>query len=283
MKIALAIPVARLPQMIEDSEKYAIRRCLKYALSNAENPQKITLLLLGNGVHTKDLQAHCEDYFKGWTNILIRERPENEGVPVAMHNLWGMAQLFDQDVICYLHDDCFLYSQGWDEQVRSVFTDDPNCDLAGVSGATGFGVEGLYDRPYLITHLMRLGFVSNIINGGFGGSAEVHGRRGLERERIVVTDGCSMFLRRSLLDHIEGWSWWPFVHHNYDTAIACQVARARKHAWYLPIVSDHLSGYTANNVEGQELLKSHGGETNVHLKSARYLYDMFKDVLPLRI
>ena len=97
-----------------------------------------------------------------------------------------------------------------------------------------------------------------------------------------MNDGFSLIVRRSLLDQIDGWSWWPFVHHNYDTAIAAQCARAGKEVWFLPVSSDHLSGYTANNAPGKKLLVEKGGERHVHHASARALYHMFKDVLPLR-
>jgi len=279
VRIALAVAVARLAP---DSERFGVCRCLREARTSATNPRDVELFVLGSGITVRALRDHTGGLLEGWGDCSVRSIPENLGVPEALHALWEMSCTSGVDVVCYLHDDCFLYGRGWDESIRSVFSD-PNVGLAGVSGARGLGLEALYHVPYDITLLLRLDFVSNLRSGGFGGGAERHGRRGLSPERIVVTDGASMFVRRELLDSIGGWRWWPFPHHNYDTALGCQVARAGLQAWYLPIESDHVSGFTANNEEGARLLRDAGGERQVHIQSARALYDQFRDVLPLRI
>lgn len=312
MRLTLAIAVAWLP---EEGEPL-LSRCLKLALEHADDPSRVNLLLYGNGINLSELQSLVPGP-DAWASVRYLCHAENEGVPVALHRMWEACKELpdpdsmdradfaerrvfvpwseiipggpsdigvfvvgavpaDQDIIVYLHDDAFIHSDGWDTEVLAAFEEIPNCWLAGFSGAVGLGLDGLYDRPYEITDLIRQDFISNLLN------AEAHGRRVLERQRVAVNDGYSLIVRRSLLDAINGWEWWSFVHHNYDTAIAAQCARAGKEVWYIPVKSDHLSGYTANNVPGQKLLDEEGGEVNIHRASARALYHMFKDVLPLR-
>jgi hypothetical protein len=276
-RLSVAIAVAR-PGMIV--------KCLELLVQHATKLSAVDLLLFGNGLSEAELRAHIgEECLTGWHRVAIESHPTNEGVPFALHRLWQMAQRYAVDdgvapqdnAIAYLHDDAFISGDGWDVETTGVFEREPRCGLAGYSGALGLGLDRLYDRPYDITNLIRMTFISNLRQ------AEAHGRRVLSVERVAVNDGYSLIVRQTLLDQIGGWEWWPFPHHNYDTAIACQCARAGMHNYYIPVASDHLSGFTANNTEGATLLRERGGEAAIHHASAKFLYDNFRDVLPLRV
>lgn len=269
--LVLAVPVIR-PGIID--------QCLDCAKKSAANAAEVSLLLFGNGL--PDLRSVvAEESLSGWKDVRIETSQLNEGAPYALQRMWEAASerpgAASDDVILYIHDDAFLKGAGWDTTTSTFFETHPECVLAGYSGAPGLGVDGLYSRSYDMMDLVRVGFVSNLPN------AEAHGVRGHEPRRIVLTDGYSMALRRSFLDTLGGWKWWPYADHNYEVGIGCEVARARKEAWYLPVETDHLSGWSALSAQGQEMYNRHGGQIALQERSARYLYDHYRDVLPLRV
>lgn len=270
--VSLAIVVARLG---------LVEKAVRLAAENAGDASGIRLMLYGNGVSAAALREAVGPALKPWRKVVVLESETNRGAPHGLHALWEAARADgvrgEDDLLVYTHDDLFIMGKGWETAVTRVFDADPRCALAGFSGAPGLGLDELYHTPYRMEQMIRLGFMSNLP------SAEAHGVRCLEPKRISLTDGCSMIMRRSFLDSVNGWSWWPFVDHNYEVGVACEVARARLHAWYIPVVHDHLSGWTANNAEGVRMFSAHGGQVALQHESARYLYDHYRDVLPLRV
>ena len=144
---------------------------------------------------------------------------------------------------------------------------------------TGIGAHDIYKIPYELIQLARHNVHSALVD------AEVHGYRAHGPMRIATADGCALIMRRSFLDQIGGWSWWPEVNHGYDNAIACMLRRHGRQLWLLPVVFAHPS-----------LLKLYGGHKN-DAGAARYaerfgdcytrahwqLYDTFRDVLPFHV
>src|SRR6185369_11654651 len=178
----------------------------------------------GNGRELKPVSPHLD------VRMNVQSVPENMGVPYALHKLYEMAEpATDEEdhILAYIHDDVRILEPGWDARVLKVFQDHPECGLAGFGGATGLGGSEIYKVPYEIHQLGRRDFYSNMRG------AEVHGHRTTTEMPIVFTDGFSMILRKSLLDKIGGWSWWPFslVHHAYDYGIACMARRHGYTAW----------------------------------------------------
>ena len=245
----------------------------KTALDNATG--EISLVGFGNGVplgFPSGVDGHTE------------HSPTNRGVPYGLHRLWDICKDLwpdppDEEILCYIHDDFQILEKGWDQRVKAVFARDPRCGLAGFGGATALGGDEIYSAAYEVHQLGRRNFYSNMHG------AEVHGERTTEERPIVFTDGQSMILRRDLLDKILGWSWWPFdlIHHAYDYGIACQARRHGYTAWLVPCEVNHLNFQTASQPVYKELAASHGGDAAVHAASHRFVYDTFRDVLPLRL
>lgn len=273
MKLRLCI-VSATPDLFWDAATHALCRA----------STKPTLLGFGNG---------CEllpDYLQGYSDALTMAEsmkcegsPENQGVPYALHRLWQMACAepdgAPDDVLCYIHDDVRILEQNWDRRVLDAFVRHLDCGLAGFGGATALAGDEIYKVPYEVHQLGRRNFYSNM-NG-----AEAHGVRTTTERAIVFTDGQSMIVRRSLLDKINGWSWWPFhlVHHAYDYGIACMARRHGYKAWLVPCAIEHRGGLTACGPVYQKLAAEHGGDAAVHAASHRFVYDTFRDVLPLRL
>jgi len=248
--------------------------------ANTGKANNLHLIGLGNGVALRPTP-----FPQGFRSVRIESLPANVGVPAGLHRLWELAKESsvpaDQHLIVYLHDDVRVLEKGWDERVKAAFQD-PAVQLAGFSGTTGLGDGDIYRVPYHLTQLSRQGpLLSNLLL-----HAEMHGQRTTAEQQVVFVDGFSLLLRRSFLDKLDGWSWWPpapCVHHAYDYGIACQVKRHGGKTWLVPVLCDHgvqcgithtRHAGTAMNPLFQDLVK---------LYSHRFVYDTFRDVLPLRL
>jgi hypothetical protein len=191
------------------------------------------------------------------------------------------------DIICALHDDVEILDPSWAEKVVRHFERHPACGLAGFGGAIGLGDADIYQTPYSPMQLARIGFRSNLVD------AEVHGIRSLLAEKVACLDGFSQIGRRQfwagdihhprpltdLTDH-------GIVHHAYDSLLGCYAARADWEVWYLPVRVRHLGGQTAVGDAGYQSWAQQqipGGDQGFWQQSHRRGYDLFKDVLPLRI
>lgn len=224
--------------------------------------------------------------------FLVDTSATNLGVPGAMHQLWQLChrlaneQLRDNEkiwpsvennedhIICYVHDDVTILEDGWDERVMAAF-EDKKVGLAGFGGSTGIGADNIYRKAYEKSDLGRINFFSNMEN------AEANGTRVKKEKPIVWTDGFSMILRRKVLDTINGWSWWPadIPHHAYDYAIACWVRRLGMTGVLVPCKVEHNGGTTVLREKYQALVD----DARSHDESHRFVYDTFRDVLPLRV
>jgi hypothetical protein len=263
-KLRLCI-ISATPELVADAIAHAAPR----AKGN------IQIIVWGNGVEL-DKEIAGVSVSGGYTCT-------NLGVPEALNMLWTMAceaeDASPDDVLCYIHDDVRILEDGWDERVLDVFGRDPRCGLAGFGGATALGGDEIYKRAYEVHQLGRRNFFSNMVG------AEAHGKRVTTEMPIVFTDGQSMIVKRALLDKIRGWSWWPFklVHHAYDYGIACMARRHGYTAWLVPCAIEHRGGLTACGPIYHKLAAEHGGDAAVHAASHRFVYDTFRDVLPLRL
>lgn len=237
--------------------------------------EDVSLIALGNGCR---LEVSSDHHF---SSVHIRNTQANLGVVAALHEIWVMARVLPEppDILCYIHDDLQILEAGWDRRVRSVFEHDPKCGLAGFGGSTALGGNEIYKVPYEVHQLGRRDFYSNMVG------AEVHGTRTTKEMPIVFTDGQSMIVRRELLDKIGGWSWWPFehIHHAYDYGIACMARRHGYGAWLVPCEVNHIGFQTASQPTYKDLADKYGGDAAVHDASHRFVYNEFRDVLPLRL
>jgi GT2 family glycosyltransferase len=270
MNLHLAI-ISCIPELFMDAASHAARV--------SSRRDKTVLLGIGNGC-----QLHAPDVGpSGFDRYLTGTFSENRGVPAALHELWTMSHQIpgdDDAVLCYIHDDLRILETEWDERVLRAFDRDPKIGLATFGGSTGIGVSYIYQQPYNCGQLGRSDFYSNM-NG-----AEVHGVRTTEERPVVWGDGQSMIVRRSMLDKVEGWSWYPFdaVHHGYDYAIACMTRRLGYTGWLVPCAIEHRGGLTACSAIYQtELSPKYGGDAAVHDRAHRFVYEEFRDVLPLRL
>lgn len=147
----------------------------------------------------------------------------------------------DGDVIAFLHNDVFVYQDGWDKAVMAQFESRPDLGLLGFIGSTeldSWGGRGM-------------GTTSNMQGkaiGRWAGSAGYHHGKVSEGMTIdgSVIDGCVMIFRRDVLEKIQ-WKSNFALHHFYDRLMSCQVIEMGYRVGILGIQFDHVSGQVANH------------------------------------
>ncbi len=181
------------------------------------------------------------------------------------------------DVIIYIHDDVSIYECNWTASVMTLF-DNPQCVAVGLGGATGLGNPDLYKRPYNIWDLARRGYASNQTD------AEVHGARFTGSRRVAVLDAFFMAVRRDFMARCGGWPVGRLTHHCLDLWLACEAARAGKEAYMVGVSCTHHGGGTSTKPAYAEAKWLKGGSMQTdHTEPHRWLYDNYRDVLPIRV
>lgn len=175
----------------------------------------------------------------------------------------------DADIIGYVHDDLVCHDLTWRDRVMKEFSD-PLVGLVGFAGALGHGDSQMYQKPYELSQLGRVGFLSNMKD------AERHGRRFSGSCDVTVLDGMAIFVRRKLLTRTMGWPLGtPVGYIAYDYWISCV---CRLYGYRIRLVGcavDHLGGKSTG-------LNPNLGDANF-AAAHRYIYDHFELVLPARV
>ena len=173
----------------------------------------------------------------------------------------------DEPIIAYLHDDLMIYEPNWDLRVLAEFAD-PTVGAVGFGGALRFGHPDIYKIPYEIMQLARFEFMSNMRN------AEAHGTRFTGARDVAILDGFAMFIRRSVLDKMNGWPiGTPVNYYMNDNWLACQIRRQGLRIRLVGIDCDHLSGKTSSTAS----------LTDNHAEVHKWFYNEFRDVLPFGV
>jgi hypothetical protein len=189
--------------------------------------------------------------------IIVRGKPILEAYQEGFENSTA-------DIIFYGHDDLLIFENGWDRRVLKEF-EDPTVGMVGFGAGLGFGSKDLYKTPYQLPQLGRNRFRSNLVN------AEDHGERFTGECDAACVDGFAMFIRRSILEKINGFPLGtPVSYFCYDMALSAEVRRQGYRTRLVGVSCNHLSGKTASMVQ----LKDD------HAAAHLWLYENYKDVLP---
>jgi len=277
VKIRLCI-VTMTPELLYDAVDHAVSRASSpVGLSVYQNFCSVSQSVL----REKDKVSDCL-VLEQWDLRTETTPPTrlNGGVVPAMTKLWEHAG--DADILFYIHDDCRILEQGWDDRIRRRFEQSPNCDAVGLVGGTGIGAEKIYRLDYAPIQLARHNVWSNMTN------AEANGRRRTDDMRIATADGCALAVRRSFLDAHGGWSWCPTANHGYDNGLACMLRRHGKEFWLVPLAFEHpsslkFSGVPANQQAIESYAATYGSDHSNWERAHRWLYDEFRDVLPFHV
>lgn len=279
------------------------RPCIESWLATAQGP--LDLYIVGNGSRNEDwVRVRREP----GVNVYGMHRREILGVVPAFAAGVQRALVDGAEIIACLHDDVEIEGDNWDQEVLHLFRACPHAGLVGFGGAFGLADDDIYKRPYNPMQLVRKRFVSNMRH------AEAHGERCTVPHRISVLDGFSQIGTRAfwtgqphvpgkttaykdanLLDVLQKLG---VVHHAYDAALGAFAAQLGYQVWLCPIPVHHHGGLTAvgdpryhswaNTTYQYEDLEQPEkgvltGDQAFWEKSHRVVYELFRDVLPLRV
>ncbi len=276
----------------EDEVTAAIKSTTDYDRAKAciQSWGDVDVILVVNGSHT------FTPMLDGSKRLTTLQHEQYLGtVPAFRAGVDYALEHTDADVLCCFHDDLELLDPTWQEQVIRCFERRPACGLAGFGGAIGLGSDDIYKVPYDPMQLARIGFRSNLVD------AEVHGIRSLLSERVACLDGFSQIGRREFwlgesttgranpirnprpLTYLEDHG---VIHHFYDGALGALAARAKWETWYIPVRCRHYGGRTAVADQGYQAWAQQqipGGDQGYWQQSHRVGYQLFRDVLPIRV
>jgi hypothetical protein len=172
-----------------------------------------------------------------------------------------------EPILAYLHDDVIIHEQNWDVRVLKEFEDE-TVGLVSFTGALGHGRPELYRVPYHLPDLARQTFISNMRD------AETHGSRFTGARDVAIADGSTCFVRREILDRLEGWTTaTPYGYWLYMEWLCCSVRRLGYRIRMVGVEFEHLGGKSSGHI----------ATAPTYEDAHRHLYDNNRDVLPFRV
>jgi hypothetical protein len=112
----------------------------------------------------------------------------------------------------------------------------------------------------------------------------VHGSRLYGSEQVAVIDGFALAIRTSFLKEAGGWPVDHLSFHCYDLWACLMAARLGYQVRAVGIDCTHHGGGTSTKAEYVEWLKDKGRTPEQdHAEPHVWIYDEFRDVLPLRL
>lgn len=184
------------------------------------------------------------------------------------------------DVLVYIHDDVTLYDDQTVKNVVAGMSTMPEIAVVGLGGAPVLGSPHLYTRPYALPNMARAGYVSNQTDWS------VHGDHLPENNwaRVAVVDAFFIAVRVDFLDLVGGWPVDHLTHHCLDLWLACEAARHGKQVWAYGASCTHHGGGTSTREEYNNALWLQGGNTTSdHTAPHCWLYETYRDVLPIDV
>lgn len=171
------------------------------------------------------------------------------------------------DILGYVHDDLICHDQNWHERVMAEFTRD--VAVVGFAGAPGHGAADMYQGPFRIPSMGRIGMRSNLRD------AEKHGARFTGSCNVAVLDGLAIFVRNDFLASIGGWPvTTPVDYYTYAEWLCCMARRHKRRIRLVGVDCDHLRSRSIN------LNPDFNPDPEAE---CRYIYEEFRDVLPERV
>lgn len=209
-------------------------------------------------------QPEWERCTQSWNtpSIFIENKEILEAYQQAFEILEGA------QVLGYVHDDVICHDPNWQERVLAEFAD-PEVAIVGFAGGPGHGHPTMYQRPFEVNAMGRVGFRSNMRD------AERHGARFTGSCNVAILDGFVLFIRRSFLEKAGGWPLGGEIgYFCYDFWACCMARRLGYKIRLVGVDCEHLGG------------KSTGLNPNLKVnlvEAHRAIYDEFRDVLPAMV
>lgn len=184
----------------------------------------------------------------------------------------------ESEFTVFLHDDVTIHDMDWTIRVETLFNQHPDCMVVGLGGATGLGHPDIYKKPYDIWQMARRGYVSNQTDW------QTHGGREQGERGVAVVDAFFIAVRTAWLKQIGGWPVEHLSHHCLDLWICLEAARRGKEVRMVGAECTHHGGGTSTKPVYEQAAWLQGGSlASDHQEPHRWLYDEYRDVLPLEV
>lgn len=210
--ISIVIPVRNLHEITDE--------CIDCALTYAH--QNIEVIVVDNNSDT----PYVRDGVK-----VIRNKKNAGFFPSLLQGI----ERASNDIVLTIHNDCFIWEEGFDIRLDNHFEQDDKLAIAGFFGARGLASNGA-----------RMFCESNMVGKKYGTPGNLHGNYIAKSHPSTIFDSYSMCFNRNLLKTIDCISIVP--HHFSDRLVCTRLLKAGYHARTIGIAHDHAGGFTSSTV-----------------------------------
>lgn len=207
----------------------------------AKVPENLEFVLYDNGSLTKLEQAMDDRYSTATFSYHVVRTETNVGVPVACNYMIDYAKNKNEPFAAIMHSDTLIHQKDWDIYLQGAFAA-LNPGVIGFFGADGIGTHDIYQMPYRLTQMIRIGTSS--------GSrcrlpVQVHGQELFTEDlrQCAVLDG--FFLATNVNLRFDEAS----PHHMYDNDICLESISAGYKNFILNMDCDHPGGATDSGTD----------------------------------
>ena len=239
---------------------------------------RLSVLFIDNGSDEPLAEQPFFQEWSKWANVRCIRNESNIGVyPTFQQGLEGT----QADFIFYSHNDVEMLEYGWDIKLERILSEGGDSwGVGGMFGAQGLGLPGIYEQPYHMFQLQRWGCVT--VEGMYEPSSARVIRS--EKEHVVVLDGFSLIVSRSMVDKAMGGRFhhedFP-PHHMYDIDICITSHHAGFSNYCIDIDCIHRGGQTSTTQKWAEVMGTTDEE--VHRRAHHVFYDKWRGRLPVGI
>jgi GT2 family glycosyltransferase len=217
------------------NQKETTQKCLN--LIRQRTPAGVQIIIVDNGSNPP-----VRDWLIGLQNDdqVIRNQ-QNVGLTKALNQIYRIAVGFENEWIINIHNDVYIYEDGWVEKLDRILREVPNVGVAGFFGAYGIGTSDIYRVPYDFRQLARTNPVSGMR------CRVAHGQLRMQKEwdYVAVLDGFSLITNVKMLGKVGGFDYIKYpIHHMYDQATSLESINAGYKNIVVDMDVDHHGGLT---------------------------------------
>lgn len=183
--------------------------------------------------------------------VYIRSH-ENLGLSKAYNFSYQRARY---DVLCFMHNDVFVYEEGWIDRIRSFISQTPKAGIVGLYGAKTIRKDGSF-RGKTIIHSKRY---SPSIKKAF--------------EKVAVVDGLLIAVKKDAFEKITGFN-EEFSIHYYDKDISMRAMKNNFDNYVLNIPFEHFTASTRKKLADENKIRGWAQKRFVEIWSNLLPFDV---------
>lgn len=216
------------------------KKCIKTIYEHNKN-SAIEIIIVDNGSTDNTPRFFSSDSladFEYGKLITYIRNDDNLGVSEACNRGAGEA---GYDVLCFMHNDVFVYRDNWTVSLRNFIVGTPDAGVVGFYGAKTLRKDG-----------------------SFRGKTIVHSERGHSlinnpSEKVAVVDGLLMALRKRTFGKIGGFN-STFRVHFYDKDLSVKAVQKGFDNYVLNIPYEHICGTTRKDINKDDKIRDEAKE-----------------------